>query len=295
MIIPTHNHATYLPASVESALAQTPAVDVVVVDDGSTDDTESLVRARWAGRLRYIRQDNRGPAAARNAGLASARGPFVVFLDADDTLAPECVARRLALLDARADVGWVHSDLFITDAGGGVIARWSERYGYARRRHEGRVFEELLHGNFLPTHGLLIRRECLDAVGGFDESVWPYGKEDWELWVRLAHRFPLAYLDEPLGTRRQSPDSLTTKRAAMARSTLAAMERIEARFPADVAAAATAWRRMRADQYLRVARGSSHLPARDRLRWILRAVAARPIQGAAYRELAGLVAGRRAE
>jgi len=99
LIIATFNHARFLGAAIDSALAQTlGAVDVIVVDDGSTDDTPAVL-ARYAGRVRVLRQPNRGLAAARNAGLAAARGTYVAFLDADDVMAPTKLAAQLEVLE----------------------------------------------------------------------------------------------------------------------------------------------------------------------------------------------------
>ncbi|HYE91998.1 MAG TPA: glycosyltransferase, partial [Terriglobales bacterium] len=230
--------------------------------------------------------------AARNAGIAHASADTLTFLDADDALMPESVARRLAVLDARPDVGWVYSDVFVMDAGGRVTGRCSEEYGYAARRRDGRLFDELLRGNFIPVHAVLVRRACLDAVGTFDAS--PHlGKEDWDLWVRIAHEFPAAYVPDALAYVRRTPGSMMTNRTVMAEATLRAMARIEARFPTEVAAAAADWRRMRAQQYLEIAVSGARSRSRGaRLRAILRAIAVRPVQGAAYRTLARLAAGR---
>jgi len=291
IVIPTYNHAALLPTAVESALAQTAPVEVVVVDDGSTDDTGALVRARWGERVRYVRQPNAGLGAARNTGIAHATADTLTFLDADDALVPESVARRLAVLDARPDVGWVYSDVFVMDAGGTVTGRCSEEYGYAARRRDGRLFEELLRGNFIPVHAVLVRRACLDAVGTFDAGA--RAKEDWDLWVRVAHEYPAAYVPEALAYVRRTAGSMMTDRTVMAEATLRAMARIEARYPAEVAGAAADWRRMRAQQYLEIAVSGARSRSRGaRLHAVLRAIAVRPVQGAAYRTLARLVAGR---
>src|SRR5439155_1711594 len=110
VIVPCHNGARFLAEALDSALAQThPATEVIVVDDGSVDDTPAVL-TRYAGRVRLLRQSrNRGPSAARNVGLRVARGEYIAFLDADDRFLPDKVARQAAVLDARPEVGLVYS------------------------------------------------------------------------------------------------------------------------------------------------------------------------------------------
>ena len=108
LVIATFNHARVLAEAIDSALSQTlDPVEVVVVDDGSTDDTPTVL-ARYAARIRVLRQPNRGLAAARNAGLAATRGSYVAFLDADDVLAPTKLAEQVAVLERAPTVGWTY-------------------------------------------------------------------------------------------------------------------------------------------------------------------------------------------
>ncbi|HEU5321302.1 MAG TPA: glycosyltransferase family A protein, partial [Methylomirabilota bacterium] len=120
VVIPTFNCAPFVAEAVESVRAQTWAdLEVVVVDDGSTDDTARVLEPyRQSGAIRYLRQDNRGPSAARNAGIRAARGRYVAFLDADDTIPPSSIERRLRFLDAHPDVAVVFTDCYIRDRAG---------------------------------------------------------------------------------------------------------------------------------------------------------------------------------
>src|SRR5262249_22184832 len=112
LIIATYNHGRYLGAALDSVLAQTRATEIIVVDDGSTDDTPAVL-ARFAPRVRVHRQDNRGLSAARNAGVELARGDYIGFLDADDVIAPTKLARQAAVLDAEPRIGWTYCDVRI--------------------------------------------------------------------------------------------------------------------------------------------------------------------------------------
>lgn len=180
VIVPAYNLARYLPEAIESALAQTvsPAIlDVVVVDDGSTDDT-AAVAARFAPRVRCVRQRNRGLPAARNRGAAETTAPYLTFLDADDRLLPEKLARELTVLEADSSVDVVYSGWrYIDEAGRRLPQRgWS--------RDEGDVLERLLAGNIIHPHAATLRRTAFDAAGGFDESLTSV--EDWDLWLRIS-------------------------------------------------------------------------------------------------------------
>jgi glycosyltransferase involved in cell wall biosynthesis len=285
IVIPAHDHARFLPGTLESALAQTVRdVEVIVVDDGSSDGTPELA-PQYADRVTWVRQPRRGPAAARNAGLALARGTYVNFLDADDSLTPDAVERRLDVLARDAQLGWVYSDLWVTDADGRVTGLASELLRYRGRRLSGDIFAELLLGDFIPIHAVLVRRAVLDAVGLFDESL-TRSAEDWDLWLRVARRYPVAYLDATLGYYRRAPGGKTADRLTTAIGHLEMMAIIERRWPEDVASVPARWRRLKALEYLRAAIDRRPtLGRRDRLPWIWRAIRTRPVQGAAYRVL----------
>jgi GT2 family glycosyltransferase len=179
IIIPAYNYARYLPDTLDSVLAQeiAAALDVIVVDDGSTDTTPEVL-ARYAGRVRTIRQENRGLSAARNRGLEEARGDTLLFLDADDLLAPGALAGQRAFLEGRPDcqVAVCPSAFFSETSERGPVetGRWN-------------LFAEdldihLCHYNIAPPHAFLARRE---AVGGlrFDEGLGAC--EDHWFWLGL--------------------------------------------------------------------------------------------------------------
>jgi glycosyltransferase involved in cell wall biosynthesis len=213
LIIATFNHARFLPAAIDSALAQTLAgVEVIVVDDGSTDDTPAVL-ARYAPRVRVIRQANRGLAAARNAGLAVARSTYVSFLDADDVAMPSKLAEQVALLEASPTVGWTYCDVLIETVATGHEMRASERFGYGGRTLDGWLFPELIHGNFIPAIAPLIRRGALDAAGVFDDRLTAL--EDWDLWLRLSLVAKARYSPAVLARYRVHPGGMSEDRSRM--------------------------------------------------------------------------------
>ena len=214
LVIATYNHGRYLAATLDGVLAQTRQAEVIVVDDGSTDDTPAVLE-RFAGRVRVHRGPNRGVSPARNTGMEMARGAYIGFLDADDTITPTKLARQAAVLDADPGVGWTYCDVRIEDEVTAERRLVSERFRYAGRRLDGWLFPELVRGNFIPVMAPLIRREALVAAGAFDAAVTPM--EDWDLWLRLSLVAPARYVAEPLAAYLVRPGGLSRDRARMER------------------------------------------------------------------------------
>jgi glycosyltransferase involved in cell wall biosynthesis len=189
VIIPTYNRVPYLGDAIRSVLAQaTDGVETIVVDDGSTDGTEELLRA-FDGSVTYLRVPHRGqPAATRNRGLQVARGEFVALLDSDDLFLPGKLARQCAAFAANADVALVYSNGYFFRDDPAAPLGWILD-GLPSPSGDG--FADLLRGCFLVPAVTLIRRRCLEAGGGFDEALTLRGVEDYDLWLRLAARLPL--------------------------------------------------------------------------------------------------------
>jgi len=275
VIIPAYNARTFISAAVESVLAQThPAVEVIVVDDGSTDRTLDALAA-FQGRIRSLRQPNRGPAAARNAGLALAGGEYVMFLDADDWILPDKLRRQVACLAGSPAVGWVFCDVVYVDRSGRHLFRASERFAYARRaRLDGDLFSELLPGNFIPVHAPLFRRRCLAEVGLFDEDPRLIGVEDWDLLLRLSVSAPAAYIPDVLAACVLHPGSLSADPVARDRRRFDLLDKATRIFPDRIRVLGRLGRRIVADTHnwfgYRLYREGRWTEARGRLRASLR-------------------------
>jgi glycosyltransferase involved in cell wall biosynthesis len=209
VIIPCHNAARYLGEALESVLRQTHAeTTAIVVDDGSIDATAGVARA-FGDRVTVIRQANSGVSAARNRGLDAADGDCVAFLDADDRWHPEKVSRQIAFLAGHPECGLVHTAIRHIDASGSVTGRphnivW-------RRQTTGDCLPVLLARNTITTSSVLLRREIVR-----DERFLTglHAAEDWDLWLRLASRTQLGYLDEEL-TDYRFHDSNTIRQVEM--------------------------------------------------------------------------------
>lgn len=193
VVIPAYNTARTLARAVQSALGQTcPPAEIVVVDDGSTDDIAAVI-GRYLGRVRYIPTPHRGlPAAARNRGIAETRAGLVAFLDADDWWYPrhlECAGKVLA---RRPAAGICYGNFEIVDDRRGVIRR------VRTRAVDGDGYNALRLYNFICTSTVVVRRACLDRLGMFSEAEALAGLEDWELWLRIARHYPLVHMSEAL-------------------------------------------------------------------------------------------------
>lgn len=230
VVIPAYNSARVLAEAIESVLSQEPPADrLIVVDDGSTDDTPLVLEKYW-GHLEYVRQPNRGPSAARNRGWGQLHTDAVVFLDADDTLLPGGLAVRRSLL-ADGKVVWGHTDGFLQGPGADRCL-FSAAYPPAGDRRAGWIFPALLCRNFITTSGAIVRREALERVGGFDEAIrW---MEDWDLWLRLAVRYPAGYGSQPTFVQRKGPGTLSSDREAMTRMRFHILVKIHRLFPVAV-------------------------------------------------------------
>ena len=218
VVIPTYNYAHFLIGAVESALAQTyPDREVIVVDDGSTDDTRDRL-APFEGRIRYIYQENQGLSAARNTGIRAARGALVAFLDSDDLWHPEKLAVQARYLDEHPEVALLasdHLDMHTSEVGG---VDWPRLDGSRAIEAHAVSFEDLVVGSRFGACGVVARKWCFDEVGFFDETL--RSAEDVDMWIRIASRFPVAKLEFPLWVYRHHGTSMHRATARMELNTL---------------------------------------------------------------------------
>lgn len=204
IIIPTYEHAAVLADAIDSALNQkglalNETVEVIVVDDGSTDNTGKVL-ARYSDSIQLIRLEHAGPSSARNAGLEVARGEFVMFLDADDVIAPTKIVDQLEEFERQPEAGWVLCDVRIEDAAKGATNA-SERYGYKRRELGGWIAKEFEGGNFVPIMSPLVRRSVLgDSIRFRDDRI----PEDYHFWIEVAKAARARYVPKVLATYRKS-------------------------------------------------------------------------------------------
>ena len=193
VVIPTYNYGRFIKAAISSVLDQTRSPsEVIVVDDGSTDQTSAVVAA-FGKAVRYMRQDNAGVSAARNLGVRESTSQLIAFLDADDILEPSTLEKQVARLDSDEEIGLVHCGMREFDDETGATIRLHLEGG------EDRVANNLLlwEGPVIVAAGaIIVSRQAFDRVGGFDTRM-KVG-EDWDFCYRVAQRFKIGFVAEPL-------------------------------------------------------------------------------------------------
>lgn len=190
VVIPTYNHAHFLADAITGALKQSYApVEIIVVDDGSTDNSRSLV-ASFGERVRYIWQENRGLSGARNTGIGAAQGEYIALLDADDFWEPAYLATAHAILAADPALGAVYTGLHFVNSKGERLPQ-----PCVATVPSDQLYDRLLDGEFFAPSAVLIRRACFTEVGLFDEAL--RASEDWDMWLRVARTYPFAGIAQP--------------------------------------------------------------------------------------------------
>jgi glycosyltransferase involved in cell wall biosynthesis len=236
IVIPNYNGAPFLRLAVASALAQSyHPLEVVVVDDGSTDDSVATIADLVdAGRVLLVRKENGGVAAARNTGVAHSAGDYLVFLDCDDELAPQMVERLVALVAPDDPAVFAYCDYVNVDVDGRELEDNRPLSAY-RTRMEGDLLAQLLVGAFLLPVCVLISRRLLTAAGGFDSRF--SAADDYYLWLRASCCGGVArYLSEPLARYRRRPGSQSEDRERMQQLERAVLSAVAAEYPERVAA-----------------------------------------------------------
>ena len=194
MIIPTYNRRDLLPRAIDSVLAQTRRIDeIIVVDDGSTDGTADMLQARYGERVKHVWQSNAGVSAARNHGLRLARGRYLALLDSDDEWLPEKTALQVAFLESRPDFGMVVCDVERIDGDYRHIDVFHRRDVI---REDGWALRWLLHNPALVPASVMLRRQVVDQLGGFDETLRT--AEDLEFHLRVARHWPIGVVEQAL-------------------------------------------------------------------------------------------------
>jgi glycosyltransferase involved in cell wall biosynthesis len=213
VIIPTYNCAAFLDRGLASVMQQTYRdYEIIVADDGSTDDTAGVV-AKYAPKVRRLWQENRGVAAARNLALSAATGEFIAYIDADDKWYPTKLARQVSFLDEHPSCGFVHTDVAVIDERDEVIHEAFNRET-GRFVPQGRCLADLLRLSHIQLCTVMERRAAFRGMEAFDERL--HGTEDYYRWIVAAMEgLSLGYLDEPLALYRWRRGSLSRSRSIL--------------------------------------------------------------------------------
>ena len=218
-IIPTFNRAHLLPRAVDSILSQTlPPHSVIIVDDGSTDGTEKLIKKNYP-EIKYLKQDNLGVSAARNAGITATSCEWLAFLDSDDEWLPEKLARQMEVLNLAPAMKICHSDE--------IWIRNGKRVNPLKKHSKsgGWMFKKALPICCISPSSAMIHRSVFDNVGLFEESL--PACEDYDLWLRVTSSYPVLYISEKLVVKHGGhQDQLSGKYWGMDRFRIQALEKI---------------------------------------------------------------------
>ena len=229
VIIPTYNRAPYIAEAIRSVQAQTRRdVEIIVADDGSTDNTPDIV-SQFGQGVTYLQLPHRGqPAATRNAGLRAGEGEYVAFLDSDDLFLPGKLALQLAAFEQHPEAGLAYSNgYFFRDDPQVPTGRTLD----GMPTPTGDALADLLRGNFLTSPVVLIRHDCLDIVGLFDERPEFFAVEDYDLWLRIAAHFPFVYAPGDVAAIRRHGESISRDVASLRSRALVVLAKLEASHP----------------------------------------------------------------
>jgi glycosyltransferase involved in cell wall biosynthesis len=219
VIIPTWNRSSYLARALESVLAQSVLpYEVIVVDDGSTDNSREIIKRNFRG-VRYLYQENRGVSSARNTGILAARGDWIALLDSDDRWEPHKLECQQRALQAHPDGIMCHSNETWVRNG----KRVNPMNKHAKRG--GLIFRHCLPLCAISPSAAVIKRGLFDEIGLFDEAL--PACEDYDLWLRICAVYPVLYLDEPLLIKYGGhADQLSRRHWGMDRFRIHALEKI---------------------------------------------------------------------
>ena len=225
VVMAAKNYARFLPAAVESVLSQTvPDWELLILDDGSTDDTPAAARPFLADRrVRYFRADKLGQPRAKNLGIGLARGEFVAFLDADDAWLPTKLEKQLALFASQPDVGVVFCRRHLIDESGNILP--PPAFSPPPR---GRVLDKMFVQNFVCFSSAVVRRDVFSHVGRFDPE-WDLAI-DYDLWLRVAKHHAFDFVDEELVLYRTGHGNLSKKLSDRVATAMSIMHRAESRY-----------------------------------------------------------------
>ena len=208
VVIPTYNSAQYLPETIESVLSQSwQDFEIIIVDDGSTDNTQEVVGGFNSNKIRYIRQENSGgPSSPRNVGIHHARGKYISLFDSDDLMSRNKLAEAVAFLERYSDLGLLFANFEVCNERGDsfpgtFLDEYQTFWDLPKKQVDEKWFiiesavayESLFCQNFIGTSGTVIPKAVFLSVGGFDESI--AGPEDRDMWLRISRRYALGYLD----------------------------------------------------------------------------------------------------
>ena len=288
IIIPTYNRGAVITRAIDSVLGQTyKNIEIIVIDDGSTDSTQSIISQRYPDSLIYQYQTNRGAGTARNIGFTLSTGEYINFLDSDDYFLPENIASKVEALRKNPEVGWVFSDRYFINEKKSIF---SARIPFLQQNREKVLQMEnffapilLTGGKPITTNTALIRRECITSVGGWDETL--PALQDVDFFLRISKLFRGKYIDRADIVQIQSSDSLIADITKRYEATKKLIEKINSEHGPYIFQNRLhwKWRKWQADFFNRYAlRLSAEVKRKEAIVYFKRSIGCYPFQKSVY-------------
>jgi len=245
VVMPTHNYGQYISRAIDSVLSQQGVnVELIVVDDGSTDDTTEVL-ASYGERLRPFRQKNQGAPTARNLGLQKATGEFVVFLDSDDWLLEDALRSRLEFLRENGECAWVYGPCIYHDEQGNDVTGQFQDSSFAyRAAREGNIISHLLMGERIHICCVMLKTELARKVGGFRTDLPVL--QDYEFWLRVAAEATAGFIADCNVVVMTHIGSISRSSGDNYRTLLSILQDAETRYPEAVGLLGRTWQKQMA-------------------------------------------------
>jgi len=234
IIIPTYNYAQYICEAIESVLNQTyKDFEIIVVDDGSTDNTKEVIKP-YLNKIKYIYQQNSGPSAARNRGIKEAKGEYIAFLDADDIWLAQKLELQIKFMEKEKEVGLIFSDMILFNEKGIIKNSFLKEklffnklsikpLSFTEKVIYDNVFNALLQENFIPTNTVIVKKECFNKVGFFDKTL--FSVEDRDMWLRIGLFYDIGFINSPLVLTRFHETNISANQELALKSRLKVMKK----------------------------------------------------------------------
>lgn len=230
VIMAVFNGQNFLGEAIKSILNQSLYDwELICVDDGSTDNSKSIIEEYDDERIRYFYQQNSGsPAKGRNLAISKAKGEFISFIDQDDIYHPESLSKRVEYLENNSNLDMVYSDCLVISENGDHVSDSIINYTQ-KKPYSGDIFSKLFMGIFIPIQGVMLRKTILDDVGVFDETL--VGTDDYHLWLRITYDHEIGFLKDSLASWREHSRSLSKRQITMDESFYYCLDSILKLFP----------------------------------------------------------------
>jgi len=187
VIMPTYNRAEFIGKAIDSVLAQDyKHLELIIIDDGSTDDTKEIVESYLSDKILYYYQDNSGQSVARNNGINHANGKYIAFLDSDNIYNPGKISTQVAFLNENSEYQVIYGDDEFIDENGNTFSTKN------MQRYSGFIYDKLLINNIISHNTVMARKYCFEEMGGFNEFLSV--ADDYELWLRFSTRYRFYYM-----------------------------------------------------------------------------------------------------